>query len=89
MIKSCQRLRVRDCIVVDQKDIQDNPTQWWDEGVVIPLVKSWVAKLKPDVVRLHPLSAQQIFHPSSTISRVVTAFRKDITLTSDVAGHNI
>jgi len=59
LTKACQRLRIHDCIVVDQKDIQDNPTQWWDEGIVVPLVKSWVAKLRPDAVCFHPSIVSQ------------------------------
>lgn len=54
-MKACERLRARDCIVLDEKDIQDNPTQWWDKDVIIPIVKSWIAKVKPDVVGLSRL----------------------------------
>jgi len=50
MLKACKRLGAQGCTVLDKKDIQDNPTQWWDEDIIIPLVKSWIAKVKADVV---------------------------------------
>lgn len=52
LARACERLGARDCTVLDERDIQDNPTQWWDEDVIIRVVKSSVAKVKADAVRL-------------------------------------
>jgi LmbE family N-acetylglucosaminyl deacetylase len=39
------------CVILENKDLQDNPRQWWDEDVVLSVLEKHVEEWNIDLVR--------------------------------------
>jgi N-acetylglucosaminylphosphatidylinositol deacetylase len=42
------------CVALDRPEIQDSPTEWWDQDVIEKIVREYVKKWSVDVVSLSP-----------------------------------
>jgi hypothetical protein len=53
---SCDALGINGerCVVLDRPDIQDSPTVWWNEDIIIGLAREYVEKWDVDAVSLSP-----------------------------------
>jgi N-acetylglucosaminylphosphatidylinositol deacetylase len=51
---SCDTLGVSTdrCVVMEHRDLQDNPKKWWDEAIVESMLKRYVDSWHIDLVRL-------------------------------------
>ncbi len=51
---SCEALGIDSerCVVLDEKDLPDNPKLWWDEDIIMSQVKQYIKKWKIDIVCL-------------------------------------
>jgi N-acetylglucosaminylphosphatidylinositol deacetylase len=60
LTKACEVIGAKECHVLDRKDIQDNPKEWWDENTILPVIEKWVSKLKADAVCLKRKRSNQL-----------------------------
>lgn len=49
---SCAALGIRDhnCVILDNKDLQDNPRQWWDDSLVEKILEEHIKKWNIDLI---------------------------------------
>src|SRR5689334_15605010 len=49
---SCAALGIRDdnCVILDNKDLQDNPRQWWDESIVESILGKYIKMWNIDLI---------------------------------------
>ncbi|KAF2670324.1 putative N-acetylglucosaminyl phosphatidylinositol de-N-acetylase [Microthyrium microscopicum] len=48
--EACKRIGAAECVVLDRKDIQDNPKVWWDQDVIKKVVKEKIKEWQSDSV---------------------------------------
>ncbi|EEA19304.1 hypothetical protein TMatcc_009439 [Talaromyces marneffei ATCC 18224] len=49
---SCAALGIRDdnCVILNDKDLQDNPRQWWDDSIIEKILGEYIKKWNIDLI---------------------------------------